>query len=325
MPDAFLTGGTGFIGNALLGRLLSEGRSVRALVRSESAADRLRRLDVETVIGDITDQDLLADGMAGCRVVFHVAGLNAMCLRDPSALERVNVDGTRAVIRAAASAGVERVVYTSSAAAIGEPLGTIGTESTPHRGSYVTAYGRSKHLAEIAAFEEAASIGLDVVAVNPSSVQGPGRTGGTARILLGYLRGRLRFAVDTRMSLVFIDDVVEAHLAAERFGRPGQRYLVSGWTTTVAEAIALLATAADVEHRVRYVPPWLLAGAGRAVGGWYRLIRRDAPLCTEMVRTLRHGHTYDGGRIEREWGFSYTRPEEWLARTVEWYRDQGLV
>ncbi len=294
-------------------------------MRSESAADRMRLLNVEPVLGDIRDEDPLAEGMAGCRVVFHVAGLNAMCLHDPSALERVNVDGSRAVVRAAATAGVERVVHTSSAAVIGEPLGTIGTESSLHRGSYLTAYERSKHLAELAAFEEGASTGLDVVAVNPSSVQGPGRTDGTARILLAYLRGRLRFGVDTRMSLVFIDDVVEAHLGAERSGRPGERYLVSGWTATVAEAVALLATAGDLKHRVRYVPLWLLAGAGRAVGGWYRLIGRDAPLCPEMVRTLRHGHKYDGSRIEREWGFRYTPPEEWLARTVEWYRDEGLV
>ncbi len=295
------------------------------LVRSESAAGRMRLLDVEPMLGDITDRHLLADGMAGCRVVFHVAGLNAMCLHDPSALDRVNVDGTRAVVGAATAAGVERVVYTSSAAAIGEAPGTVGTESTPHRGWYLTAYERSKHLAEIAAFEEGESKGLDVVAVNPSSVQGPGRTEGTARILLSYLRGRLRFGVDTRMSLVFIDDVVEAHLGAERAGRPGERYLVSGWTATVAEVVSLLAATADVEHRVRYVPPWLLAGAGRAVGGWYRLIGRDAPLCTEMVRTLRHGHTYDGSRIEQEWGFSYTSPDEWLRQTVEWYRDEGMV
>jgi len=285
----------------------------------------MRLLNVEPVLGDIRDEDLLAEGMAGCRVVFHVAGLNAMCLHDRSALEDVNVEGTRAVVRAAAAAGVARVVYTSSAASIGEPQGTVGSESSSHRGSYLTAYERSKHLAEIAAFEGGASTGLDVVAVSPSSVQGPGRTDGTARILLAYLRGRLRFGVDTRMSLVFIDDVVEAHLGAERSGRPGERYLVNGWTATVAEAVALLATAADLKHRVRYVPPWLLAGAGRAVGGWYRLIGRDAPLCPEMVRTLRHGHIYDGSRIEREWGFRYTPPEEWMARTVEWYREQGMI
>ncbi len=294
-------------------------------MRSESAAGGMRLPDVEPVLGDITDEDLLAESMAGCRVVFHVAGLNEMCLRDPSALERINVDGTRKVVRAAAAAGVERVVYTSSAAAIGEPRGTVGTESTPHRGWHLTAYERSKHLAETAAFEEGASAGLDVVAVSPSSVQGPGRTDGTARIFLAYLRGRLRFGVDTRMSLVFIDDVVEAHLGAERLGWPGERYLVNGWTAAVAEAVALLATAADLKHRVRYVPPWLLAGVGRAVGGWYRLVGRDAPLCTEMVRALRHGHTYDGSRIEREWGFRYTPPEEWLHETVEWYREQGLV
>ncbi len=325
MPDVFLTGGTGFIGGSLLDRLVADGRSVRALVRTEDAAAALQSRGVETVLGDITEVDRLATGMAGCATVFHVAGLNAMCLSDPSALERVNVDGTRAVIRAAARCGVDRVVYTSSAAAIGEPAGVIGTESTGHRGSYITSYERSKHLAELVAFEEAASADLDLVAVSPSSVQGPGRTGGTARILIAYLRGRLRVAIDTRMSLVYIDDVVEAHLRAEQVGTPGRRYLVSGWTTTVADAITMLAKATGVEHRVRYLPPWLLGGVGWAIGGWYRIVRRDAPLCPEMVRVLRHGHSCDGGLIEREWGFAYTPPEEWLRRTVEWYRSEGLV
>lgn len=325
VPDVFLTGATGFIGGALLDRLTTDGRSVLALVRSEPASPRLDRTSVDTVIGDITDEDGLSAAMAGCATVFHVAGLNAMCLRDRSALEHVNVDGTMTVIRAAARAGVDRVVYTSSAASIGEPRGTVGIESTVHRGSYITSYERSKHLAELAAFHEAALAGVELVAINPSSVQGPGRAGGTARILLAYLRGRLRFAIDTRMDLVFIDDVVDAHLLAESSGAPGHRYLVSGWTTTVAEAIVMLTTVTGQEHRVRYFPSPLLFGAGWVIGAWCRLILRDAPFCLEMVRMLRHGHAYDGSLIEREWGFSYTPPEEWLARTVEWYRSSGLL
>jgi len=323
VPDVFLTGATGFVGSALLNRLIADGRSVRALVRSNGDADGMRSLGVEPVIGGL--EDIESSSMSGCRSVFHVAGLNAMCLRQPLALERTNVAGTRAVVGAAAQAGVERVVYTSSAATIGEPQGSVGTESTIHRGTYITAYERSKHLAEVAAFEDAKTAGLDLVAVNPSSVQGPGRTGGTARILISFLRGRLRFAVDTRLSLVFIDDVVDAHIRAEQTGRAGQRYLVSGWTATVAEAVDVLSAVTGIDRHVRYLSPRLLGVVAATSSAWYRLLRRDAPLCREMVAALRHGHTYDGSRAESELGLRYTPPEEWLARTVEWYRAEGMA
>jgi dihydroflavonol-4-reductase len=325
VPDVFITGGTGFIGAAVLERLVAEGRSIRALVRSERDAERLSDRGVEPVRGDIGDEDALLAGMAGVDTVFHVAGLNEMCLRDPGRLDRINVGGTRAVVRAASRADVARVVYTSSAAAIGEPAGVTGTEATPHRGSYVTAYERSKHRAEVAAFADAARLGVPLVAVNPSSVQGPGRTGGTARILIAFLRGRLRVAIDTRLSVVSIGDTVTAHLLAESRGEPGERYLVSGWSTTVAEAVATMAAITGSKRRVRYLPAWMLGGAARVVGAAFRLIRRDAPLCSEMARALRHGHTYDGSRIEREWGFAYTPPDEWLAGTIEWYRSEGIV
>jgi len=283
----------------------------------------MRSLGAEPVIGNL--EGIEPSSMTDCRSVFHVAGLNAMCLRQPRALEQTNVAGTRAVVRAAAQAGVERVVYTSSAATIGEPQGSVGTESTIHRGTYITAYERSKHLAEVAAFEDAESAGLDLVAVNPSSVQGPGRTGGTARMLISFLRGRLRFAVDTRLSLVFIDDVVDAHIRAEQTGRAGQRYLVSGWSATVAEAVDVFAAVTGIRRNVRYLSPRLLGVVAAVTAAGYRLVRRDAPLCPEMVAALRHGHTYDGSRAESELGLRYTPPEEWLARTVQWYRAEGIT
>jgi dihydroflavonol-4-reductase len=280
---------------------------------------------VESVVGDVTDEASLKGLVDGCRTVFHVAGLNAMCLRDPDRLDRVNVGGTTAVVRAAAHAGVERVVYTSSAATIGEPHGVTAREDTGHRGSFITSYERSKHRAEVAAFEESARLEVPLVSINPSSVQGPGRTGGTARILIAYLQGRLRYAVDTRLSVVSIGDTVQAHLDGATHGVPGERYLVNGWSTTVAAAVRELALVTGTEARVRYLPGWVLSAVGRVAGPAYRVVRRDAPVCTEMVRALRHGHTYDGRRIEREWGFTYTSPGDWLLDTVEWYRSEGII
>ncbi len=325
-PDTFLTGATGFIGGALLRRMIADGRRVTALVRTPEAAAAVRAGGAEPVRGDVRDLDALRGGMEGAAVVYHASGVNAFCLRDPSEMMRVNIDGSVNVIRAAADTGVERVIYTSSAAAIGEEAGTVGTEDSPHRGSHHTWYERSKHEAEIAVLAEAEHLGVDVVCVCPSSVQGPGRTGGTARILIGYLNGRLRFAIDSTLSLVYIDDCVEGHLLAERRGVAGQRYLLNGSVLTVREAVALLGEIGGVQHRVRYLSRWTANAAGVMAGGVFRLLRRDrAPFCSEMAGALVHGHTYDGSRATRDLGLHYTEIRSSLEQTVAWLRTEGLV
>jgi dihydroflavonol-4-reductase len=326
VPDVFLTGGSGFIGGALLRRLVADGRSVRALSRSRDADRWITSLGGEPITGDVEDIGALRAAMEGCRVVYHAAGVNRLCMRDPAPMLRANVDGSVNVIRAAADIGIERVVYTSSAAAIGEEAGTVGTEASPHRGSYLTSYERSKHLAEEAVFTEARQLGVDVVSVNPSSVQGPGRATGTARILIGYLRGKLWFAVEGRLSIVYIDDCVDGHLLAEQLGTPGERYLLNGATLPVSDALEVIAPYARIDRKVRFLPAGVVRVAGAVAGGAFRLLRRpEPPFCTEMARALLHGHAYDGSRAERELGLTYTTIEEALQRTVEWFRRTGLA
>ena len=325
MPDVFITGGSGFIGGALCARLVAEGREVAALARSDEAAAKLEARGARVVRGDVLDEAVLREAVAGCEVVYNVAGKVGMCLPDPGPMYRVNVDGAVNVVRAAAAAGVRRVVHTSSASTIGEPTGTVATEDTPHRGHYLCHYERSKHEAEKAVFLEGEHRGVEVISVNPSSVQGPGRTGGTARLFIGYLSGRVRWAVDATVSLVFIDDCTEAHLHAERRGRPGRRYLVSGATLSLPDIASLLDDVAGVERRLRLLPGWVARIGAVFWGGAYRLFRRQAPFCAENVRLVMHGPSYDGSRAAKELGFVYTPLEEWLGRTVDWYRAEGLV
>jgi len=264
--------------------------------------------------------------MDGCEVVYHASGVNAFCLRDPSEMMRVNIEGSVNVVTAASQAGIDRVIYTSSAAAIGEEVGTVGSESSPHRGSYLTWYERSKHEAEVATLAEAIRVGVEVVSVNPSSVQGPGRAGGTARILIGYLNGRLRFAVDTTLSIVYIDDCVEGHFLAERKGVAGERYLLNGSVLKVGEALDLLGDIGGVRHRVRFLPAWTALAAGTIVGGASRLLGRgQAPFCREMASAMAHGHTYDGSRATRDLGLGYTDVRWALEMTTAWLRSEGLV
>jgi len=321
----FVTGGSGLIGRALVQRLLGRGDRVVALARSDASAAGLVELGADVVRGDLLDERALAEGMRGTAVTYNVAGVNTLCPTDPAPLYRVNRDGARAVVRAAAAAGVRRLVHTSSAATLGEPEGTVGSEDSPHRGSFLSDYERSKTEGEQAVMEETARTGLDVVMVNPSSVQGPGRTGGTGRILLALLDRRLPVFIDTRISVTDIADTVEGHVLAAEHGQPGRRYVLCGAVLTTAEAMDLLSRVSGHAVRPRIVPGAVALAAAAAVEGVFRLARRRPPFCPAMARTIIHGHAYDGSRASAELGLRYTPVEDTLRRTLDWARAEGLV
>jgi len=328
MTDSELTlviGATGFVGGAILGHLQAAGRPVRALARSGRAADDLLTRGAEAVPGDVLEPESLARAMHGCDVVYHAGGVNGFCLADPAHMERVNVEGSVNVIAAAARAGIRRVVYTSSAAALGEAEGTVGNEQSAHRGWFLSDYERTKYEAEVRVLEEAAARNVPVVCVSPSSVQGPGRLHGTARLVLRYVNGRLRFLVDTRMSFLDVADCAAGHLLAEDRGAPGERYVLNGGTFSARELIGMIAQVSDISHQVTWLPGSAALLAATAVEGAARVARRQPPVCREMIRTLLHGHAYDGSRAQRDLGVCYTPVPETILRTLRWYDEHGYL
>jgi dihydroflavonol-4-reductase len=323
VAKVFLTGGSGFLGGALLKALQGRGDEVVALARSDSAAASLGAAQV--VRGDTLDEDAMAEGMRGCDIVFHVAGMNTMCPTDPLEMIHVNVRGAEAAVRATARAGIERLVLTSSAASLGEERGTVGNEDSPHRGSYMSVYERSKHEGEVAALAAGERDGVEVVSVNPSSVQGPGRAGGTGRIMIAYLNGKLRAFVHTNISIVDIRDTVEGHLLAAEKGQPGRRYVLSGATLKSSEALEVVSGMTGVVEKPRFLPPAVAQAAAGALETGFKVARKHPPVCRAMVRTMLHGHRYDGSRATRELGLTYTPVQDTFARTIEWAVAEGLV
>ena len=325
MSRVFVTGGSGVVGRALVQRLVSGGDEVVALARSRLAEETVRGLGAEPARGELFDEDALAAAMAGCSVIYNVAGVNTLCVDDPEPMLWTNVAGPPVVVRAAARAGGARIVHTSSAATIGEASGVVGREDTPHRGWYLSTYERSKTEGEQAVFEAGRQHGVEVVCVNPSSVQGPGRAGGTARFLLAYLDGRLKVFVPTNVSLIDISDCAEGHVLAAERGVAGERYLLNSIALSITEALALAGDVAGVSGKPRMLPRQVATAAAWAVEHGSRLARRKPPVCREMVRTLLHGHIYDGSRAERDLGLHYTDPRETLRKTVDWARSEGLL
>ncbi len=318
-----VTGGSGVVGRALIRHLVGEGHQVSALARTPESAADLAGLGAVPVDGDVIDPPGLVPLVEGKDWVFHVAGINEMCSPDPDLMDLVNIQGTRNVMDACRFAGVGRMIHTSSAAAIGEAHGTIGSEASRHRGSYLSRYERSKHLSEQLVLEEAGD--LDVVVVNPSSVQGPGRATGTGKLILDLLNGTLQLLVETTVSIVDIDDCAGGHVLAAERGATGQRYILNGSSSSISRLVDLFNQVTNGSLAPRFLPAWVATAGAPALELGARITNRRPPICREMVRVLRAGHTYDGSRATRELGLGYTPLETTITRTVDWFRDQGLL
>ena len=317
-----VTGGTGVVGRPVVRYLVEAGRQVRGLARSEASAALLADMGAVPVRGDICERDSLEKAVAGCDVVYHIAGLVRFCPQSPDRLYRVNVEGTRNVVRAARRAGVRRMVHTSSVVALGEKPGTVGSEATTHRGHHLSHYGRSKHQGEELAFAESGD--MEVVVVNPSSVQGAARATGSGGLLLQAVNGRFKYLVDTPISIVDTDDCARGHLAAEERGIAGERYVLSGFTISLRQAVALMGDLTGRRYRIRFIPRILLAPAGLVADSVGKYVD-SVPLCRETVHLMRYGASYDGSRARWELGVDYRSPRETFTRALESFRAAGLT
>jgi len=317
-----VTGGSGVVGGPVISHLVASGHEVVALARTAAAKEKVARLGARPSRGDVLDPDSVRALVAGADWVFHVAGVNEMCSANSRLMMRVNVDGTRNVADACRRKGVDRLIHTSSAVALGEAAGEIGSESTRHRGPYRSRYEESKVLAE--RLLESVS-GLEVVTVNPSSVQGPGRATGTGKLVIDVINGRLPFLVDATFSIVDIDDSARGHVLAAEKGVSGERYVLSGVTLTIREALRRVEAVTGTALEARYLPGWVAGIGAMAIEVAYRIGRRRPPVCPEMVSVLRAGAAYDGSRATRELGLEYRAVDETIRRMIDWFRSQGLI
>jgi dihydroflavonol-4-reductase len=327
MP-VLVTGATGFIGHHVARQLLARGHRVRALVRPSSRRENLAGLDLELVTGDLQDPASLRAAAAGCPQVYHVAADYRLGAPDPESLYRSNVDGTRNLLEAAAAAGVERVVYTSSVGALGIPAdGTPGTEATPvGLNDMIGVYKRSKFLAEQEALRFARE-GVPVVIVNPSTPVGPAdlKPTPTGQIVVDFLNGRMPAYVDTGLNLVAVEDVARGHLLAAERGQVGEKYILGNRNMTLREILEALARITGRPAPTVRIPYGFALAAAFLENGLARLLRREPAIPLEGVRMARKKMFFDSSKAVGELGLPQTPVEDALARAVGWFRDHGYV
>ncbi|MFC5598396.1 NAD-dependent epimerase/dehydratase family protein [Deinococcus cellulosilyticus] len=318
-----VTGGTGFVGGALVQHLLKDHRSIRVLARTPEKAHPLKALGVEVVKGDVLDAASVKSAMRGVDVLYHVAAVYDMWMPNKSDIIRIAVEGTKNVLQAALDAGVKRVVYTSSYNTIGEAPGTVGTEETVHRGYHYAVYEQAKVESERVALSFVQK-GLPVVIVNPGNVYGPGDFKPTGQLLLQILKGQLPGVVDGTYNYVYIDDVARGHILAAEKGQVGERYLLSGPAMRVKDYMNLGRKLMGMGP-VMELPYHLTLGLGYLLEGLSKITRRPPWVPVDMVRISRHGIHTDGSKAVRELGLEYTPVEVGLPRTLEWYHRQGIL
>jgi dihydroflavonol-4-reductase len=327
---AFVTGGTGFVGSAVVRALLADGAGVRCLARPGSPRVNLSGLPVEIVEGDLTTttEAELARALEGCDEVHHCAALYAFWAPDPAEFERVNVAGSRLVVRAAMAAGVPRVVYTSSVATIQPIRDEAATEA-----SWATLkdapghYKRSKILAEQEVLRLAREEGAPVVIVNPSAPVGARdiRPTPTGQMILDFLRGRMPAFVDTGLNIVDVDDVGRGHVLAARRGVPGRRYILGGDNLSLYEVLVLLAEIAGRKPPRWEIPHAVSIAAAAACEAWARVVRRPPRIPLEAALLARTPMWFDGSLAVRELGFVAEPARTGLQKAVEHFRQAAGI
>jgi len=330
MDLAFVTGASGFVGSAVARALLAAGYDVRALVRPSSPRANLDLPGLKIVEGDMRDERTVSNAMAGARCVFHVAADYRLWALDPGEIVRNNLEGTRAVLRAARAAAVERVVYTSSVATLRlNADGTPADETTMlTEDEAIGAYKRSKVAAESLALEMARDDALPVVIVNPSTPIGPRdvRPTPTGRIIVEAASGRIPAFVDTGLNLVHVDDVAYGHLLALQRGRIGERYILGGENVTLArmlEGIAQLVgrkpPTVRLPRRIVYPIAWASELMARFVTG------REPFATLDGLRMAKYRMFFSSAKAQSELGYTARPVIEALRDAIAWFRQAGMI
>src|SRR5436853_4204854 len=274
-----VTGATGFIGSHVAQALAAQGADLRLLTRASSRTENIAGLNAERVTGDLRDPDSLKRAMQDCEFVFHVAADYRLWVRDPDQMYRTNVEGTRAIIRAAQESGVRRVIYTSSVATMGFTTAEhLATESSPVSiKEMVGHYKRSKFMAEQIAIE-AGKNGANVVVVNPTTPVGEQdiKPTPTGRIIVDFLKRKFPAYVDTGLNLVDVTECAHGHVAALEKGRSGERYILGGENLTLKQILDKLAAITGLPSPHVRVPYFVALTTGvvdEIVTG--RILRRE--------------------------------------------------
>ncbi len=324
-----VTGASGFIGSNLVKALIEKGFQVRALIRRSSNSFNLKNLNIEIRYGDLLDYKLLENALKGCAFLFHTAAHYSFWDASKDLIYRINVDGTKNILKAAVKTGIKKVVYTSTVGCIGIPKNkTPGNENTPIDLSTLSnSYKHSKYLAEkeaIKFFEN----GLPVVIVNPSTPIGPGDIKPThsRKIIVDFLNRKIPAYLDTGLNLIDVRDCALGHILALEKGKPGERYILGNQNLSFHEILLLLEEITGLKSprfKLPYSFALIAAHINEMISDYITRTLPKIPL--GGVKMAKYFMYFDSTRAVKELGLPQSPVKKALADAVAWYRENGYV
>jgi len=322
-----VTGASGFVGSAVARALVARGDDVRVLLREQSPRKNIEGIDCRVVIGDMRDAKSMTRAMDGARHVFHVAADYRLWAKDPMEIVRNNLEGARAVMEAARTTGVERIVYTSSVAALKPVAGEAADETSRHdERTVIGAYKKSKLAAE-RLVERLAGGGLPVVIVSPSTPVGPRdiKPTPTGRIIVEAANGKMPAFVDTGLNLVHVDDVAAGHLLALDKGRIGENYILGGEDVRLRDMLSLIAPLTGRKPprlRLPRAPLYPLAFGAEALA---RLSGKEPFLTVDALKMSKYRMYFSSAKAKAELGFQSRPFARGIEDAVSWFRQAGYI
>jgi dihydroflavonol-4-reductase len=329
MTKVLITGATGFIGRAVADAASKRGIDLRLMLRSDKYIDQVKHLEFERVTGDLTDPDSLRKACEGVDAVFHLAALYSMWVRDTELLMRTNVEGTRAIIRAAMDAGVERIVYTSSVAALGHREDGQPADETVEWNLEFTGdpYTKSKHLAHVAA-KELINEGAPVVITYPSAPIGWGdvKPTPTGQMYVDFVNGKVPMYFDGGFSVIDVDDCGEGHLLAYEKGRLGEGYILTNKNMTLKELFDLSSEVTGAPKAKLKVSRGVAVFGGTLLEWWSNHVTHKTPVMTRggaMMTSLPPFFTPE--KAVKELGLTFVPIRETFEKMMWYFYQRGWI
>jgi dihydroflavonol-4-reductase len=318
-----VTGATGHIGNVLVRELLGQAEKVRALVVPNDDLTCIKGLDVEIVEGDVLDLESVSRACKGVTDVFHLAAIITIMPGKNERVQRVNVDGTKNVLKAAYEAGVRRFIYTSTIHALKRVPDGIIDESVPFDpDNPVGTYDRSKAQATLAVLD-AVKRGLDAVVACPTGVIGPCdyRVSSMTQSILSCARGETQTYIEgAAYDFVDVRDVVAGLLVAWKKGRTGESYILSGARIPSHEMHQMIQKITSLPFKENILPQAQARVIASLMAFSYRFSRATPRFTPYALEVLISNSNFSHAKATRELGYQPRPPEQSFADTISWHK-----
>jgi dihydroflavonol-4-reductase len=325
-----LTGGTGFVGSAVLRQLLTYGYQVRVLVRETSDLSNLDGLNCDICFGDLTDKMAVSIALKDCHGLFHVAADYRIWTRHPEKMIKTNVLGTQTIMMAAIAANIEKIVYTSSVATLGVNSDEQSAdEETPSSLEQMTGiYKKSKFLAEQEVRRMVVEQSLPAVIVNPSTPIGPRdiKPTPTGKVIVQAAKGNMPAYVKTGLNVVHVDDVARGHVLAYERGIIGERYILGGQNCALKEILDIVAEYSGRASPNICIPHNIALPIAYLSEAWAKIGQTDEPLATvDGVNMSRQKMYFTSAKATAILGYSHRPSKEAIRDAIEWFGMHGYL